>query len=139
MAQSVKHPTSAQVMISHSVSLSPASGSVLITQSLEPASNSVSPFLSAPLPTPTHALSLSVSKIIKTCKKIKKKEALPAFRNNWVTDRPCPMGAILPSMGKNWYLGAKNSSIFMYESLTYICHEKRQTAYLCCYSFGGSY
>ena len=43
MAQSIKHPTSAQVMISQFVSLSPASGSGLTAQSPEPASDSVSP------------------------------------------------------------------------------------------------
>ena len=48
VAQSVKPPTSAQVMISWPVSSSPASGSVLTAQSLEPASDSVSPHLSAP-------------------------------------------------------------------------------------------
>ena len=42
---SVKRPTSAQVMISRSVSSSPASGSVLTAQSLEPVSDSVSPSL----------------------------------------------------------------------------------------------
>ena len=47
-AQSVKHPTLAQVMTSQSVGLSPASGSVMTAQSLEPASDSVSPSLSAP-------------------------------------------------------------------------------------------
>ena len=45
MAQSVKRPTSAQVIISRSVSSSPASGSVLTAQSLEPVSDSVSPSL----------------------------------------------------------------------------------------------
>ena len=45
VAQSVKHPTSAQVMISQSMSSSPASGSVLTAQSLEPVSDSVSPSL----------------------------------------------------------------------------------------------
>ena len=50
MAQSVKHPTSAQVMISRSVGSSPASGSVLTAQSLEPVSDSVSPSLSDPSP-----------------------------------------------------------------------------------------
>ena len=45
VAQSVKRPTSAQVMISRSVSSSPASGSVLTAQSLEPVSDSVSPSL----------------------------------------------------------------------------------------------
>ena len=50
VAQSVKCPTLAQVMISWSVSSSPVSGSVLIAQSLEPASDSVSPSLSVPSP-----------------------------------------------------------------------------------------
>ena len=58
MAQSVERPTSAQVMISQSVSLSPASGSVLTVQSLEPASDPVSPSLSAP---PLLVLCLSLS------------------------------------------------------------------------------
>ena len=57
VAQSVKHRTLAQVMISQFVGLSPASGSVLTAQSLEPAFVSVSPSLSAP------PLSLSLSKI----------------------------------------------------------------------------
>ena len=48
VAQSVKRPTSAQVMISWLVSLSPALGSVLTAQSLEPAADSVSPSLSSP-------------------------------------------------------------------------------------------
>ena len=42
VAQLVKCPTSAQVMISQFVSLSPMWGSVLTAQSLEPASDSVS-------------------------------------------------------------------------------------------------
>ena len=50
VAQSVKRPTSAQIMISQFVSLSPASSSVLTAQSLEPASDSVSPSLHPPLP-----------------------------------------------------------------------------------------
>ena len=45
VAQSVERPTSAQVMISRSVSSSPASGSVLTAQSLEPVSDSGSPSL----------------------------------------------------------------------------------------------
>ena len=48
VAQSVERPTSAQAMISQLMSLSPALGSVLTAQSLEPASDSVSPSLSAP-------------------------------------------------------------------------------------------
>ena len=50
VAQSVERPTSAQVMISWFMSSSHASGSVLTARSLEPASDSVSPSLSAPLP-----------------------------------------------------------------------------------------
>ena len=50
MAQSVKRPASALVMISQSVGSSPASGSGLTARSLEPASGSVSPSLSAPPP-----------------------------------------------------------------------------------------
>ena len=46
--QSVKQLTLAQVMISRSVSSSPASGSVMTSQNLEPASDSVSASLSAP-------------------------------------------------------------------------------------------
>ena len=59
VAQLVKRPTSAQVMMSQFMSLSPASGSVLTAQSLEPASVSVSPSLSL-CPSPTHTLSLSL-------------------------------------------------------------------------------
>ena len=58
--QPVKRPTLAQDMISRSVSLSPMSGSVLTAQSLDPASDSVSPSLSAP---PPLVLCLSLSKI----------------------------------------------------------------------------
>ena len=50
VAQLVEWPTLAQVMISQLVSLSPALGSVLMAQSLEPVSDSVSPSLSAPNP-----------------------------------------------------------------------------------------
>ena len=58
VAQSVKGLTSAQVVISQSVSSSPASGSVRTARSLEPASDSVSPSLFVP---PLLALSLSLS------------------------------------------------------------------------------
>ena len=50
VAQSVKRPTSAWVTISRSVSSIPVSGSGLMAQSLEPASDSVSPSLSDPPP-----------------------------------------------------------------------------------------
>ena len=53
VAQSVKHLTSAQVMISQFVGSSPASDSVLTAQSLERASASVSPSL---CPSAAHAL-----------------------------------------------------------------------------------
>ena len=62
MAQLVKCLTSAQVMISWLVSSSPASDSVLTAQSLEPASDPVSPSLSGP---PPLVLCLSLSKIKK--------------------------------------------------------------------------
>ena len=58
VAQLVKQLTLAQVMISQFVGFSPASGSVLTAQSLEPASDFVSPSLSAPSPL---SLSLSLS------------------------------------------------------------------------------
>ena len=48
VAQSVKRQTSAQVTISRFMGSSPASGSALTAWSLEPASDSVSPSLSAP-------------------------------------------------------------------------------------------
>ena len=56
----LKHPTLAQVMVSRFVGSSPTSGSVLTAQSLEPASDSVSPSLSDPS-SPTHTLGLSLS------------------------------------------------------------------------------
>ena len=48
VAQSVKCPTSVQVMISQFLGSSPVLGSVLTAQSLKPASDSVSPSLLAP-------------------------------------------------------------------------------------------
>ena len=77
MAQSVKHLTSAQVMIARFVSPSPALGSVLTAQSLEPASDSVFPSLSA---SPPLALCLSLPKINKCFKKI--------LNNNYKVLRP---------------------------------------------------
>ena len=64
VARLVKHPSSAQVMISRFVSSGLMSGSAQTAQSLEPASDSVSPFLSAPPPL-TRALSLSLTLINK--------------------------------------------------------------------------
>ena len=57
-AQSVERPTSAQVTISRFMSSSPTSGSVLTARSLEPASESVTPSVSAPVPL-VHACGLS--------------------------------------------------------------------------------
>ena len=68
VVQSVKCPTSDQVMISQFVSSSPVSDSVLTALSLEPASDSVSPSLSAPPPIKRSlslSLSLSLSKVNK--------------------------------------------------------------------------
>ena len=59
VAQSVERLTSAQVMILWFVSSSPASGCVPTAQSLEPASDSVSPSLSAPLC--SHSVSVFLS------------------------------------------------------------------------------
>ena len=66
MAQSFEHLTSAQVMISQFIGSSPTLGSVLRTQSLVLASDSVSislcPFLTSALPL-SLSLSLSLSNI----------------------------------------------------------------------------
>ena len=59
VAQSVKRLTLAQVMISWFMSMSPALGSVLTAQSLEPALGSVSLSL---CPSPTHTVFLSLEK-----------------------------------------------------------------------------
>ena len=64
MAQQVKHPTLAQVMISWFVSSSPVLVSVLTAPSLEPALDSVSPPLSLPLPC-SCSVSLCLSKMNK--------------------------------------------------------------------------
>ena len=71
VAQSVKHLTLAQIMISWFMSLSPVLGSLLTAQNLEPASDSVFPSLTAP-PLLTLCLSVSLSKI--NIKKFTKKE-----------------------------------------------------------------
>ena len=70
VAQPVKPPTSAQVMIPWFMGLSPVLTSVLIAQSLEPALDSVSPSLSV-LPLLMLSLSLSLcQKYINIKKKI---------------------------------------------------------------------
>ena len=70
MAQSVKHLTSAQVMILWFMSSSPASGSVLTAQSLDPALDSGSPS-SLPLP-----CTCSVSPLLSNINVKKKKKKL---------------------------------------------------------------
>ena len=80
MAQLVKHLTLAQVMISWFVSSSPTLGSVWTAQSLEPASDSVSPFLSVP---PLFAFCLCLSLSLLT-----NKQTLIFFlKIPWVEDR----------------------------------------------------
>ena len=65
MAQLVEHPTSTQVMILQLMSSSPALGSVLTSQSLEPASDSVSLSVSI---TPPLTLCLSLFLTLKHLK-----------------------------------------------------------------------
>ena len=77
MAQSVKQPTSAQVMISRLEGSSPVSGSVLTAQSLKPASDSVSPSL---CPSPTQALSL----FLRLSLSLKNKPTFRVSRGAWV-------------------------------------------------------
>ena len=62
MAQALKRPAPAQVMISRFVGSSSVSGSVLMAQSLEPASEAGSPSLSAP---PLLVLSFSLKNKLK--------------------------------------------------------------------------
>ena len=66
VAQSVKCLTLAQVMISQLMGSSPVLGSVLTAQSLEPASDSVSPPLSFSLCPPL----ITLSQKVKNCNKI---------------------------------------------------------------------
>ena len=73
VAQLVMHPILAQVLISLFMGLSPAPSSELTAQSLEPASDSLSPSLSLSLslcPTPAHTLSLPLSQKHINIKKI---------------------------------------------------------------------
>ena len=81
VAQWVEHLTSAQVMISLLMSSSPASGSVLTAQSLEPASDSVSP-------------SLSVPPLLTLCLCLKNKWTLKKRSNNLEK----PRGSIFPTL-----------------------------------------
>ena len=83
MAQSVKHPTLAQVMISRFVGSSPASGSVLTAQSPGPASDSASPSLSAP---PLLALFFSLkNKHKKNKNKLLKKDDFLRAETGWAS------------------------------------------------------
>ena len=71
VAQFIEHPTSAEVVILGFVSSSPALSSLLTPQSLEPASEPVTPSLSAP-----HARSLALSLSVSQKINIKKKKVL---------------------------------------------------------------
>ena len=96
VAQSVKHPTSAQVMISWFVGLSPASCSVLIGQSLDSALHSVSPSF---CPSHTHALSLSL-RSKETLKEIKtnKNKTVPTVPHRYDTKaKPFSCSHVSPS------------------------------------------
>ena len=98
MAQSVKRPTSAQVMISQLMGLSPMSGSVLTTQSLEPASECVS-----------LACALSLSKI--------NKHFLKDFGGDWVAQSVgCPTSAQVVIW---WFMGSSpvSGSVLTTQSL----------------------
>ena len=101
VAQSVKRPTLAQIMISQLVSSSPMPGSVQTAQTLEPVLDSVSPSL---CPFPTHALSLSASQkwinvwgawVAQLVKR--PTSARSRFRGPWVR---APLRAL------GWWLGA---------------------------------
>ena len=78
MAQSAECPTSAQVIISWVMGSSPMLGSVQTAQSLEPASDSVAPSLSAP---PLLVLSLSVKNKQTLKKNLKKFSKVGAEEN----------------------------------------------------------
>ena len=69
VAQSVKRPTSALVMISRFLGSSPALGSMLTAQRLKPASDSVVSLSLSALPH-QHSVSLCLSKMNKNIKKI---------------------------------------------------------------------
>ena len=94
-AQSVKHPTSAQVMISRLVGSSPASGSMLTARGLEPALDSVSPSLSDP---PPLMLCLSLSRTNKHSKKFLKKEQKGAGLGGVKTQKPTSCLSFLPKI-----------------------------------------
>ena len=85
VAQSSKCPTSAQVMISRFMGLSPVSGSVLSAQSLEPASDSMSPSFCLSLPIScslARMRSLSLSLPISVSVPLSLKSKIKSFKNN---------------------------------------------------------
>ena len=103
-----RHHTSAQVMISQLVGSSPASGSVLTAQNLEPASDSVSP---SPLPhSRSVSVSLSLSLSLKNKYTLQKKKDFWTFHSMewtlWLTNtqtcvgnraHPSPSAGALPT------------------------------------------
>ena len=92
--------TSAQVTISQSVSSGPTSGSVLTAQSLEPASRSVSPSLSAP-PLLTLCLSVTQKLINITKKNLKIQDGF-----QWLVKGSIQGPKITKALGK-WPAGAR--------------------------------
>ena len=85
MAQSVKHPALAQVMILQFVGLSPMSGSVWTAQSLEPSSDSVCLPLSLLLPRP-YCLSLK-NKTLKKKESVPNLISFPLNMNDWGSEK----------------------------------------------------
>ena len=92
MAQPVKRLTLAEVMISQLMASSPASGSVLTARSPEPASDSVSPSLSA---SPLVALCLSFSQKYIKMKKIQKKILYKNWKYSFLHKRGATLLGIL--------------------------------------------
>ena len=66
MAQSVKHLNLAQVMVSWFMSSSPTLGSLLTAQSLEPASDSVSPLSAPPISKNKHEKKIFLINVSRT-------------------------------------------------------------------------
>ena len=95
MTQSVKLPTLAQVMISQFMGSSPTLSSVLTAQSLQPALDSVSPFLSVP-PLLTLCLFLKINKHLKKIfkKKLQQMAQLVQGKYNRCEERT--------SVGEGW-------------------------------------
>ena len=116
MAQSVERPTSAQVTISRSVSSSPASGSGLMAQSLEPASILCLP-LSLPLP---RSFSVSLCLKNKFKKTLTKKDGvkgcpLPIRSSSSISGEPNPhLAGLLQALSRSLRVNPRKESCFVY-------------------------